>query len=84
METQLLDSHNEGGLLWSWYVVGGRHFSSGPRAQLWYGLTSVFASPQSRVVVLRARCEADCSRERIDMEKFVGEGDWLSGYRDEG
>lgn len=76
-ERVLEDDRGARWILWQWYQVGGRAFSSGWRAQLWYGLEALAAIPRSRTVILRTRCEATCGQSRARLQNFVQDNPWL-------
>lgn len=64
-------------LIWTRYEVGSRKFTSGLRAQMWYGVVSLFHPTPSRVMALRAVCDTDCAQARRDMEEFARASHWL-------
>jgi exosortase A len=60
-------------LLWWTYRVGSSEFTSGLRAQLWYGLASLWSEPVSAVVAMRAECRPDCEQARSSLQEFAAE-----------
>lgn len=58
-------------LIWWAYRIGSRDFTDGLRAQLWYGLASLWSEPVSVVVALRAECRPDCDRARLSLQEFA-------------
>jgi EpsI family protein len=58
-------------LIWYVYKIGAHTLTSGTRAQLWYGVTSIASPVDSRVVALRAKCEPDCAAARKHLRLFV-------------
>jgi exosortase/archaeosortase family protein len=66
--------HSAGGanaLIWWTYRVGSRDFTNGLRAQLWYGLASLWSDPVSAIVALRSECRPDCEQARIVLQDFA-------------
>jgi exosortase len=66
-------------LVWLRYTVGARHFTSGWWAQLGYGWASLFKSPGSSVMLLRAQCDGDCAAARTSLTQFVTDTQVLAG-----
>jgi exosortase len=58
-------------LLWYFYDVGGYATTSGLRAALWYGMTSLATPVGSRFLAFRTKCEPDCTAARTGLELFV-------------
>ena len=58
-------------LLWWTYRIGSRDFTSGLRAQLRYGLASLWSEPVSVIVALRAECRPDCDGARLALQEFA-------------
>jgi EpsI family protein len=70
---------NPRALVWLRYTVGARHFTSAWWAQLTYGWDSLFDSPGSSVMLLRAACEGDCAAARTSLTQFVTDTSVLAG-----
>jgi exosortase A len=66
-------------LVWLRYTVGARRFTSGWWAQLGYGWASLFKSPGSSVMLLRAQCDGDCAAARTSLTQFVTDTGVLAG-----
>jgi EpsI family protein len=66
-------------IVWLRYTVGARHFTSGWWAQLGYGWASLFKSPGSSVMLLRAQCDGDCAAARTNLTQFVSDTRVLAG-----
>lgn len=66
-------------IVWLRYTVGARHFTSGWWAQLGYGWASLFRSPGSSVMLLRAQCDGDCAAARTSLTRFVSDTRVLAG-----
>lgn len=58
-------------ILWSYYTIGNAQFASGLAAQLWYGAVSLYSSPVSRAVVMRAQCGKDCNAARDELASIL-------------
>lgn len=71
LEGEWQDSGGGRSLLWWSYQVGGRRFTNGVAAQLWYGVTSLVGAPVSSIVALRAACAGDCGRARAMLDRFA-------------
>ena len=54
------------------YRVGERVFLDTHRAQIFYGITSLWSDPVSSALVLRAPCGASCDAARVSLERFAG------------
>ncbi len=52
------------------YRVGERDFLDPRRAQIFYGLSSLWSDPVSSAIVLRAACEPDCEAARATLDRF--------------
>jgi EpsI family protein len=63
VETQ----QGEQSVLWYFYQIDSLQTARGIVAQLWYGWSSVFGSPVSRVVALRSPCLPDCDAARGEL-----------------
>jgi EpsI family protein len=59
-------------VFWWIYQIGSRQFTSGLRAQLWYGTSSLWSAPRSSIVVLRSECLPDCGHARDVLRRFAG------------
>ncbi len=70
---------NRRAIVWLRYTVGARHFTSGWWAQLGYGWASLFRSPGSSVMLLRAQCDGDCAAARTSLTQFVSDTRLLAG-----
>jgi exosortase A len=70
---------NRHAIVWLRYTVGGRHFTSGWWAQLGYGWGSLFDSPGSSVMLLRAQCDGSCEAARTSLTQFVTDTRALAG-----
>ena len=68
---QLRDQEGEQSLLWYAYKIGERTLTSGLRAQLWYGVTSLAGPVDSQIVAFRAKCEPDCAAAHQQLRLFV-------------
>jgi len=73
IEAEWRDPYGKRALLWWTYQVGSRSFAGGFRAQLWYGLASLWSSPSSSIVALHAECVPDCDRARLALQRFAGD-----------
>jgi exosortase/archaeosortase family protein len=51
-------------IIWSAYMIDGSWYTSSLRAQVSYGWSSLFSSPVSTAVLLRAACQPDCAAAR--------------------
>jgi EpsI family protein len=67
----LSDQMGARSLIWHVYKIGSRTMTSGMRAQLWYGLTSLAGPVDSQLVAIRAKCEPDCDAAREHLRLFV-------------
>jgi EpsI family protein len=70
---------NRHALVWLRYTVGARHFTSAWWAQVTYGWDSLFDSPGSSVMLLRAACEEDCAAAHASLTQFVTDTRVLEG-----
>ncbi len=70
---------NRHAIVWLRYTVGGRHFTCGWWAQLGYGWGSLFDSPGSSVILLRAQCDGTCEAARTSLTQFVTDTRALAG-----
>lgn len=73
---QLVDLHLQDAAgvqshLWYVYEVGALEFTSGLRAQLWYGVKSLAGPVGSRILALRANCDPDCAAARERLRDFT-------------
>lgn len=68
---QLRDADGAQSLLWYRYEIGSRTMTSGLRAQLWYGMTSIVRPVDSRISAFRAKCEPDCAAAREQLRLFI-------------
>jgi hypothetical protein len=68
---EVQDAQGVRSLLWYVYEIGNREMTSGLRAQLWYGVRSLAAPVDARIVALRAECPADCVVAREELQAFV-------------
>jgi len=57
--------------VWYVYEVGKRATTSALRADLWYGVTSLWGSVDSRILAFRAQCEPDCAAAQAQLGLFV-------------
>jgi exosortase/archaeosortase family protein len=71
-EGEWRDSAGGHALYWWIYQVGERRFTSGLRAQLWYGVSSLWSAPHSSIVVLRSECLPNCGHARMVLKRFAG------------
>jgi EpsI family protein len=71
VELTVLSAAGEESLLWYFYDVAGHATTSGLRAALWYGMTSLTAPADSRFSAFRAPCEPDCTAARTSLGLFV-------------
>ena len=55
-----IDAQGRKALLWYSYYVGERRFTSALKAQVYYGVQSLFTQPLSGVIALRTPCQRDC------------------------
>jgi exosortase A len=55
------------------YRVGQRVFHDTRRAQVYYGVSSLWSDPVSSVQVLRSLCAGDCSQARLALDKFTAQ-----------
>jgi exosortase A len=53
------------------YRIDDQWYASALRAQLSYGVRSLFAAPLSSIVVARSRCSADCSDAEAALTQFT-------------
>jgi exosortase A len=68
---QLLNQEGTRSLLWFTYKIGERMMTSGLRAQLWYGVTSLTGPVDSQIIAFRAKCEPDCAAAGQQLRLFV-------------
>lgn len=68
---QLRDREGAKSLLWYDYKIGSRTMTSGLRAQLWYGVSSLAGPVDSRIIAFRAKCELDCAAAREQLRLFA-------------
>jgi hypothetical protein len=68
---QLRDQEGAQSLVWYAYKIGEQTMTSGLRAQLWYGVTSLLGPVDSQIVAFRAKCEPDCAAAREQLRLFV-------------
>jgi exosortase A len=68
---QLRDREGAKSLLWYVYKIGSRTMTSGLRAQLWYGVSSLAGPVDSRIIAFRAKCELDCAAAREQLRLFA-------------
>jgi EpsI family protein len=68
---QLRDQEGAQSLVWYAYKIGEQTMTSGLRAQLWYGVTSLLGPVDSQIVAFRAKCEPDCAAAREQLRVFV-------------
>jgi exosortase A len=68
---QLENARREQSLLWYFYEIGTRELTSGLRAQLWYGVSSLAGPVDSGIVAFRAKCEPDCAAAGEQLRLFV-------------
>lgn len=71
MEAQWRSAGGASALIWWTYRIGSRDFTNGLRAQLWYGLASLWSEPVSAVVALRSECRPDCGQARLVLQDFA-------------
>jgi EpsI family protein len=67
----LQDTQGKQSLLWYAYTIGTRSWTSGPLAQVWYGVASLAGPVDSAVVAFRAKCEPDCDAARERLASFA-------------
>jgi hypothetical protein len=67
----LRDQEEARSLLWYTYKIGERTMTSGLRAQLWYGVTSLSGPVDSQIIAFRAKCEPDCAAASQQLRLFV-------------
>jgi EpsI family protein len=70
-EQHAVDSRGEEWLFRFSYRIDEHWFTSALRAQLAYGVASLFGAPLSSVVVMRTPCNGDCESARAVLEDFV-------------
>jgi len=58
-------------VLWYVFEVGPHVTTSGFRAQLWYGASSITKAVDARIISLRAKCDPDCTSARAELARFV-------------
>ena len=58
-------------LVWYTYRIGEQRQSSGLRAQLAYGIRSLFDDPTASVLALRIRCLTDCTGAQAVLTRFA-------------
>jgi EpsI family protein len=68
---QLRDQEGAQSLVWYTYKIGEQTMTSGLRAQLGYGVTSLLGPVDSQIVAFRAKCEPDCAAAREQLRLFV-------------
>jgi hypothetical protein len=68
---QLRDQEGAQSLVWYTYKIGEQTMTSGLRAQVWYGVTSLAGPVDSQIVAFRAKCEPDCGAAREQLRLFV-------------
>jgi exosortase len=71
VDLKLQDTDGAQSLLWYVYKVGTREMTSGLYAQLWYGVRSLAAPVDSRVMAFRAECKPDCAAAHEHLRLFV-------------
>jgi exosortase A len=71
MEAEWRGTGASSALIWWTYRIGSRDFTSGLRAQLWYGLASLWSDPVSAIVALRSECRPDCAQARLVLQDFA-------------
>ena len=60
-ESRVRDAEGREWIVWSAYLIEGAWFTSSLHAQVYYGWSSLFSSPSSTAVLLRAACQPDCA-----------------------
>jgi exosortase A len=68
---RLGDERGAQSLIWYAYRIGKRTMTSGLRAQLWYGVTSLAGPVDSQFVAIRAKCEPDCAAASEQLRLFA-------------
>jgi EpsI family protein len=68
---RLQDAKGAQSLLWYVYEVGAREMTSGLRAQLWYGASSLTGPVDSRIVAFRTMCDPDCVVAHVQLGLFA-------------
>lgn len=78
-----VDERGRQTLIWYSYYVGERRFSSALKAQIRYGLQSLFSQPVSGVMALRTTCENECTNAARTLLEFAARNNLdASGPRD--
>jgi exosortase A len=70
LEMRLQDARGSQSLLWYGYEISGRQMTSGLRAQLDYGWSSLAGPVDSRIIALRTKCDPDCAAGREQLRLF--------------
>lgn len=70
MELRLQDATGAQSIIWYRYEIGGRQMTSGLRAQLFYGLSSLTGPVDSRIVALRVKCDPNCAAAHEQLRLF--------------
>jgi len=60
-QLRVTDDGQRESLIWYAYSVGNHHFTSALRAQLWYGVESLYSAPLSKVTAFKMECVPDCA-----------------------
>ncbi|MGE3906711.1 MAG: exosortase A [Reyranellaceae bacterium] len=73
MEAHWRSTGGSDAVIWWTYRIGSRDFTNGLRAQLWYGLASLWSDPVSAIVALRSECRPDCGQARQVLHDFAAD-----------
>ncbi|MGE0030117.1 MAG: exosortase A [Steroidobacteraceae bacterium] len=73
MDAQWRSAGGSEAIIWWTYRIGSRDFANGLRAQLWYGLASLWSDPVSAIVALRSECRPDCGQARLALQEFAAD-----------
>ena len=58
-------------LVWSTYDIGERRFATPLLSRLWYGISSLRASPGPALFAFRTSCAASCDAARTVLTDFA-------------
>lgn len=70
-QTTTVDSHGNRAVIWSYYEIGSRRIVTPVLSQLWYGVLSLYSSPYSRLMAVRAQCQPSCAEARATLAEFA-------------
>lgn len=71
LQLEVRDEQSARWLLWYTYQIGEQRQASALRAQIQYGIRSLFDDPPASILALRARCLADCTTAQAVLTRFI-------------